>query len=267
MMRMSDSRLRSIFILSFIILFINLSCVLAISPTGANVTSVSNSTTSPDTPQSHAAVAGNVSELNLVGYSVTQSWQGYYGNVSGTIQLADSSDNILYNWSLASPEGEIYASINSTVSWTNVQCFNYTASGTFASDAGNAGGISQFGMNLTMLEGNYSIALEDVDGVNETFTLSGAGTHDNFYTNNLNFSEGECSNTRVYSDNGVGVNNEFEEALLYDPLGRNVIFTSILDENVLGYDGAAHDFEMLVLEDGHGSNTTTTTYYFYVEIQ
>ncbi|HLC78404.1 MAG TPA: hypothetical protein VJH92_04725 [Candidatus Nanoarchaeia archaeon] len=248
-------------------LLFGFSLVSAVSPTGAVVSPQINETAPADTAGNHSAIAGNVTEITLVAFSTTQAWQGYYGNVSGTIQLADSTDNVFYNWSLGSPQGEVYSSINGTVNWVYVQCFNFTADGSFASDTANAGGTSQFGMSLSMLEGNYTILTDDVDGVNETFTLSGAGTHDTFYTNNLNFSVGECMNTRVYSNGGAGVSNQFEEVLLYDPIGRNAIFTSILDEDVLGFDSAAHDFEMLVLEDGHGTNTATTTYYFYVEIE
>jgi len=40
-----------------------------------------------------------------------------------------------------------------------------------------------------------------------------------------------------------------------------------LEENVLGFDNRHHDFEMMVLEDGHNGNSGTTDYYFYVELQ
>ena len=252
------------FVLALLLVFLS-SQVLAVVPSGASVTSVQNETAPADTPGNHSAIAGNISEITLTAFSSTQSWQGYYGNVSGTIQLADSTDNVFYNWSESSPSGEVYSTVNGSVSWTYVECFNFTANGTFTGDLAYAGNTSQSGMDLSMLEGNYTIISDDADGVNETFTLLGAGTHDEFFTNSYNFSVGECQNTRVYSSGGAGVSNQFEEILMYDPLGRNVIFASILDENVLGFDAAAHDFEMLVLEDGHG-NSATTTYYFYVEL-
>ena len=80
-----------------------------------------------------------MTEINIFGYSPTQSWQGYFGNISGTVQLADSGDNVMYNWSLASPQGEIYASTSNSINWANVQCFNYTASATHADESGNGG--------------------------------------------------------------------------------------------------------------------------------
>ena len=248
-------------------LLMNISLALAVEPFGANVTNLSSTRAIPDDPMGIPAIAGNVTELSIFGYSLTQSWQGYFGNVSGTIMLADSNDNVMYNWSLASPEGEIYASTNNSIAWNYVQCFNFDADGTYADDTLNAGGTSMYGTNLSILESMFGIDWDDVDGVNETFTLLGAGGHNTFYTNNLEFSEEECRSTQVFSNAGQGEDNKFEEVLLYEPTTRSVIFASLLNEDVLGFDNNPHDFEMLVLENGHLTDTSTTTYYFWVELE
>jgi len=256
-------------ILSFICLLGNFGILEAANPYGAsNISQKNTSTATPDNPLSHAAQAGNVTELNIFGYSTTLSWQGYYGNVTGTIQLADSSDSVMYNWSLASPEGEIYSSTSDSILWTNIQCFNFTATGTYGDDSANRGGTSQYGMNLTQLESSFNINATDVDGVNETFALNTTPeAHDLFYTNSLEFEAGECPSTFVYDHTGQGVDDNFEEVLLYDPEVQSVVFASILEKNLVGFDNRSHDFEMLVLEDGHGTDTSTTNYYFYVELQ
>jgi len=254
-------------VITFILILGLLIFVSAASPTGGSVTLERSETAPADTAGNHSALAGNVSELTLSGYSTTQTWQGYFGNITGAIQLADSSDNVLYNWSLASPSGEIYASTNQTITWSNIQCFNFTATGSQVGDT-TGGGISLNGTNLTTLESDFNIISDDVDGVDETFTLSGAGTHDLFYTASKQFSEGECLSTRVFGDTGAGVNDEFEEVLLYEPSSTSIVFASILEENsVLGFDNADYDFEMLVLEDGHGVDVSATTYYFFVELE
>ncbi len=222
--------------------------VLAVQPFGANYTEISSERAPMDPASNHSALAGNVTELTISGFSTTQSWQGYYGNVSGTIQLADASDNVMYNWSLASPEGEIYATTITTVNWTGIACFD------MVNDHDD-------------LELLFGIDSDDVDGVNETFSDTWA--HDEFFTNNVQFAENDCPATSIYDNTGVGVNNHFEEVLQTDGSATDaVIFTAILDEeDVSGFDNAYHDFEMLVLEDGHGTNTATTTYYFYVELE
>ena len=222
--------------------------VMAVQPFGANYTQIKTERAPMDEASNHSSLAGNVTELEISGFSTTQTWQGYFGNVSGTIQLADASDNQMYNWTLASPEGEVYATTITSVAWDNIACFDLAG-------------------NHSALETLFNIASDDVDGVNETF--SDAGTHDLFYTNNVQFSAGDCASTSIYDSTGASVDNHFEEVLQTDSSADTaVIFTAILDEeDVSGFDNAYHDFEMLVLEDGHGTNVATTTYYFYVELE
>ncbi len=213
------------------------------------------------------AFAGNISEVVVYGLSNTQTWQGYFGNVSGAIRLADSSNAVMYNWTLANPSGEVYASTNGTIQWTNIQCFNFTANGSYSDDSGQAGATSLYGKNLSQIESQFNIAGDSADGVNETFTLIGAGTHDAFFVGSLAFSEGECRSTRIFDSTGAGVSDNFEEVLLYEPSTTSVVFTSILENNVNAFNNRSSDFEMLVLEDGHNGDTSSTPYYFFVELQ
>jgi hypothetical protein len=70
----------------------------------------------------------------------------------------------------------------------------------------------------------------------------------------------------IYDDGGVSDSNNFDEVILTD--GSSIVFTSLLEEAaVLGFDGKDHDFEMLVLEDGHGTDIASRPYYFYVELE
>lgn len=232
--------------------------------TGVNVTEINSTSQEPTPPGSLESFAGNVTEITTPeGIGTTQAWAGYFGNISGTIMLADNLDNVMYNWTLASPEGEIFASINNSISWDNIQCFNFTAEGTYQDESGNGGTTSLYGKNLTQLESEYNIRPDDLDGVDETFYLSGLGTHNTFYVNSKEFSEGECWNTRIIDWTGLGQDDNFEEVLLYEPVTASVIFGALLNEDVLGFDNKPHDFEMIVLEDGHQTDTEVTIYYFY----
>ncbi len=194
--------------------------------------------TSPQ--QDDNAYAGNITELNVSGVSITQSWQGYFGNVTGSITLNDALDHVLYNWSATSPSGEVYASNSSTINWDGIMCYS------------NAN-------NLTYFENMFGIKTGDMDGIDETFNLN---NHPEFYTNQKQFTAGSCNNVELYNQAGIGT---FNEVLLTD--GLNIVFTSILLEDVVGFDSNPHDFEMIVLEDGHGTDTSTTTYYFWVELE
>jgi len=244
----------------------HISLVIAVEPFGATVNPLTSERAPQDSAQGIDAIAGDVTPMNIFGYTITQSWQGYYGNVTGVVMLADNNDNVMYNWSLTSPDGEIYASTNDSINWNYVQCLNFTATGTYASDLAQAGATSLFGTNMTIMEDMFGIEYDDVDGVNETFDLLGVG-HDPFYTNNYEFIEGECRNTRIFSSGGSKVDGQFEEALLYEPSTQSIIFTGLLNDDILGFNDNPQDFEMLVLEDGHQTDTSPTTYYFYVELE
>ncbi len=271
------NRVNRILIISVLLAVLLSVSVVAVEPFGATVT--------PVTPSERAeadaagndpnAIAGNITQLTVSAFTITQSWQGYYGNVTGVIMLADGDDNVLYNWSVSSPSGEIYASTNNTVYWNNIQCFNLTADGTYGNDLPNAGSTSQFGTNVTILETEFGLNSTDWDGVNETFNVNGTQEqgetliHDLFYTNNLLFNEGECgAAAHLFTESDSPEDNEFQEVLLYEPVSYSVVFMSILEEDdTMGFNNMYNDFQMLVLEDGHKTDTSTDTYYFWVELE
>jgi len=258
------------YVVILLLMMFSISFAYAVSPSGGDVSIISSSRATPDEPTSVQAQAGNVTQLNVNGVSTTQSWQGYFGNVTGKIILDDSAGNSLYNWDLASPEGEIYASTSNSVDWSAIQCFNFTADGSTADLTNDKPGeTSLHGLNLEQLESLFGIDPDSVDGVDETFGLADENgyKHSLFYTNSLEFSAGECPSSHLLGNGGAKNDSSFEEVLLYDKTNDLPLFASLLDDSTLGFDGRNHDFEMLVLEDGHGTDTDTTEYFFYVELQ
>ena len=251
----------------FVILLASL--ISAASPVGASTTFIKSSGYSSSTSNgSVAGVAGNVTELNIFSQnSITNGWTGFYGNISGTMELADSNGNAFYNWSSTSPKGQVYVSKNSTIQWGNIQCFNFTAMGNYTSDIAKAGGTSLYGTNISQLESEFGITASDADSISKTFVLSGPSTHNSFVVGSLGFVEGQCMNTRILAQFGASEDNKFEEVLLYEPQSTSVVFTTILNDNVVGFDGGYHDFETMVPEDGHNGNTSPTMYYFFMELQ
>jgi hypothetical protein len=215
------------------------------NPNGAGIVSEIKSSNGPASTvaANHSAIAGNVTELLISGNSITQSWQGYYGNVSGAIRLADTTGNPMYNWSLASPQGEVFASTANSITWSNIECFNWTADG-------------------EALEVSFNINNSE-DGINETFT--DGNSHEAFSVGATSFSAGDCMSTDIFDNTGASVDGSFEEVLLSDT--TNTIFVSLLEEDLLGFDSANHDFEMLVPEDGHNGDTSSTPYFFYIELE
>ncbi|MFC1705173.1 hypothetical protein ACFLZ6_02500 [Nanoarchaeota archaeon] len=251
-----------------VILLMSVSFVIAAIPEGPSTFDVKASTRRSVYPKaSHNAYAGNVTHLVVAAQTVTQSWQGYVGNVTGTITLDDSSNYTLYDWSLGDPEGEIYATNASTVSWAtgNVICWNWS------DPVGSE-------LQLTDIEGELGMAADDVDGVNETFTCDMCDeraistTHTNFYVggqlidgSQTGDGDGPCPVTNLY--NGTHVAGAHEEVILYEDTQNAIIYTSIIEIDKNGYNNQTWDFEMIVGEDGHNGDTGTTTYFFYVELE
>ncbi len=229
---------------------------------GATVTALQNTTMATVTPNQVAAFAGNITRLNVESKFNTRAWQGYFGNVSEAIALEDSSGNKLYNWTEANPKGEIYVA-NDTPTFTEMQCFNLTANGTLAGDNDAPGSTSVKGLNATTLESQFGIQAAHKDGVTETF--SDSTSHNEFLTGSLNFTVAECP--AVNLNDASGPSSNFQEALLYAPSLNIPVFASLIKQNgATGFDSGTHEFEAIVLEDGHSGNTALTTYYFYIEL-
>lgn len=254
------SKILSLFVVIVLLLAVSI-FVLADQnyPVGADDVNVTfNSRYQGTNPYEIQAVAGNISHLVVYGVTPTRSWQGYVGNITGNIILADSENNTLYDWYMAEPRGQIYAVNNaSVVNWTNIQCFKWDATDGFGT--------------VDDLEGYYNISNGDLDGVNETFNRTSSM---GIYVGPTSLPAGTCQSQYMYVNNATPGNTAiFEELLLTD--GERIVFTSIIENrdqsgnttDKTGYDGAIWDFEMIVLEDGHGTNIAAVNYYFYVELE
>ncbi len=241
----------SLIALGLLVLLVIETISVSAAPVGPEVTF--NSTSRMDdstTGYTVQAQAGNVTMLLINDTRTTLRWQGYYGNITGRISLGDASGQLLYDWNLANPTGQIYASNTSAVTWTSIQCFNMTASGV------------QQQVNLTALESTLGIQPTDKDGVNETFNNTlprsfrvGATT--------IGTTDG-CSATYLYTNNGAQQTSFVETILTDNSTTGNVVYTALLEANAVGFTGATYDFEMLV--GVNGDLAGATNYYFYVEL-
>jgi len=217
------------------------------------------------------AIAGNVSELNFDASTITRTYQGYVGNVTGWIVLGDANNNSLYDWTLASPQGEIYAVRTDVVpDWGSTAC---------ASPAHIATEDTRLNVNETI----------DEDSVNNTFVVGGApdqlirfpgvaadlAYHPQFWVANQSIAAGSCAQATLYNST-YEPSSDFKEVLLEDASTNYIIYTAIISHTInpfgdsTGFDGRVYDFQMLVGEDGHGIEdgvtATTSTYWFYLEL-
>jgi len=88
------------------ILLIMATQITLAQPLGATTADLVNSTRYNATidPAEVDAQAGNVTELFITSLSVTKYWQGFYGNISGQIILADSTGANFYDWNITTPK-------------------------------------------------------------------------------------------------------------------------------------------------------------------
>ena len=212
----------------------------AADPTNASTTVVDNASYSgASTAGSSAATGGNITEVNLNVGSKTTKWQGYYGNISGGIQLASSSENIMYNWT-SDPVGEVYATQDNIVNaseWANLT--NKTG---------------------TDIDSVFFSGISATDNATNTFTVTSTAFNVSGRTigSNASSSVKTKNNAGTATWETIALGPASISALEYTKL----VFAAIIRGDSTGeaYDGTTKDFQMIVPVNG------TQTYYFYVEL-
>lgn len=199
------------------------------------------------------ATAGNITQLIISGIGQTKAWQGYYGNITGSITLDDANNFTFYNWSSAEPQGQIYATLTTTVAWLSVDCLDY----------------ADVTVNEAYVEGYYGINSNHVDGIAETFNQT---DHPLFQVGSTTMTA--CPTTYIFQNDEPQQAN-FVNVLLWDTTNTvdGWIYTTLIENksvnstnDLVCYNGEECDFQILVNENGHGTDTSPTTYYFWVEL-
>ncbi|MFH1505706.1 MAG: hypothetical protein ABIE94_01820 [archaeon] len=218
------------------------------TPRGPTITFKANSTQA-DIPVNRTDDGGTINVINLDITQQTGSWKAYVGNVSGSITLDDSDGHTIYDWSLTTITGEVYAARNGSITWTNVICANgSTIQGEEAS------------LNLTGTE-VYSINL----------TFNETGKHQSFIMAGKNITLGSCYSTATYVNSShqrpISDTSFFEEVLLQD--GDKLIYSTIIENDAWHYrdtntSNETYDFQMIVGESE--AQATPNRYFFWVEL-
>jgi hypothetical protein len=232
----------SIFVL-IIVLFVLLFFVINVRALPQSPVVVSNTTDNgPIVTMSRNDSGGTITTIVLNSNQQDDAWKGYVGNVSGLLSLRDTNSQTLYDWSLASFNGEVYASSASSVQWLTAGCSNY-------------GNISAQYTDLNMVE-------SDMDSINKTFNWT---RHREFFVGSINITNSTCRTTYTFVNNTrqtVSETSVFQEVLLSD--SSNLIFASLLEQDIHGFDAITHDFQMIVPDTDLGA--VNTNYYFWLEL-
>jgi hypothetical protein len=210
------------------------------APTGASYR-ILNSTRGTEAVASQLpAQAGNVTEVNFNQTSITGVWQGYFGNVSGKIVLANAQNLSMYEWNSTASTGQVYATRTAVSAWTGVNCTNVT--------------------NMEAEQTALSISTAWQDSVNKTFD---GKDHPTLTVAGRTFGSNDCFSTNVFDETGGTGGNYYELLINAGPTVNQTIYTAIIDKAETGFDNRLHDFEMIVPVD---TAQSITNYYFYVEL-
>ena len=231
----------SVLTLALLLFLPILSSATPTSPVDLQVLSSSSRQLPVTSNGSIAAQGGNVTQVNINALTITKAWQGYYGNITGNIRLDDASNQTFYSWGNATPSGEVYATRNGTIQWDTVNCTNVTQRATEETYLGQS--------------------VADGDSVTNTFNLT---THESFLVGLRNITQDTCYSTYAFA-NGASQSQNWSQVLLSDN-SSNLIYTTVIDADTVGYNGQTVDFQLMVGENEHPGNEGVTSYYFFVEL-
>ncbi len=216
----------------------------AATPAGASVQHLGNSTMAPTAPGNRTDAKGTINVIALDVLQQNDKWKAYVGNVSGKLTLDDAQSYTIYDWSIVgSVVGTVFATRNSTVVWSKINCSNLT----YIRD------------EQTFL----SMTASASDSIENTFSSK---NHTPFTVADTNVAN--CSYTSLYVNDTVQPKNSsaaYQEILLYDYTGA-FVYASRVNDNSLNYRGlGTYDFQMIVGE--REVVGPLVTYYFFVELQ
>jgi len=249
-----------VFLESFLALFLFSTLILFMfsspgnaAPIGPDSVAVTSNETKSTIVNYELNVSGGyITDFNITATTQNVRWKAMVGHVSGTFTLDDAGNSTLYDWSIASITGEVFATRNSSAPiWANIKCANET---------------------LLELE-NVAMSHTDADdNITTTFNTSASATHGAFNVATASITANTCATLNTYQNNATQ-DSVFEEVALTDTTennftitGINVIYAAILEDDAVGYDANSYDFQMLVPEIGTDGFSSSTAYYLYVEI-
>lgn len=216
------------------------SFILAL-PGNPAITSVSNSTGTNSNNGFINISGGYIATINLTANFQNTRWKAFIGNVTGKFALNDAGGSTIFDWTLSTTTGRVYATRDSgTIEWGSINCSNST----------------HLAAENVQLAHNGSSS----DNLIATFDDT---THNPFFAAGKFITANLCPTLNTYQNN-VSQDTDFEEMALYD--GTSLVYATVLEDNVVGYNGAPYDFQMLVPENGSATWTGAIAYYLYVEL-
>jgi len=195
-----------------ILLFANFASAQAV--TGGTTVAGGTQSWSGTSSTSVNILGGNITEVNVSGYSQTGRWAGFWGEVSGGLKLSDST-NSFYEWTVSDVTGAVVYAADAAVS--------------------NWGSVAAAG---TLDMPGYLTA-----GATDNFTNTFNTTGKTFTSTSL--SVGSAPYTNTYSSGAAG---NLETYALKD--GATLIWAGKALSNEASFNGGTVDYQLLVPANG-----------------
>jgi hypothetical protein len=110
-----------IVLVSALALFVSLALA---APTGGILVNGTTEHGTGTTSGTFTAQGGNVSQINVSGTMMTTKWAGFYGFISGGIQLADATSQVFYQWTITNFTNAVVYATNASVSNWDIRAIN-----------------------------------------------------------------------------------------------------------------------------------------------
>ena len=235
---------RKLVILGLALILLGAVVAVRAIPEGATVAVGTPKTKNATIPSNVTADGGNITEVNISSTTQTQSWQGFWGQVNGSLVLQDAAAFTFFSWNISNLSGEVYASRRDNINFANI-----------------------FPQNNCSID-NVLTGFAFADSVNNTFTnnsnkavqvglvLINASTACAVFTYVNSTAQSTFFHEMILTDNPNNTTNASVG-------GNTSVYTTILESNIAGYNGDLHDYQLLVpVNKTAGINI----YSFYAEL-
>ena len=167
-----QKKLLGIIILMSLILLITISFAFATDPAGGAITIINTYTGNEIVSENTTTTSGNLTNMNLDSTAMSAKGVAFFGNISGGIKLADSSDNKFYDWIVSDVSGSmLYASDSDVANWASLDATNSTNMPAFLETASADSYNNTFTVNESQnfnsnpINANYVITYNSSEGV------------------------------------------------------------------------------------------------------
>jgi hypothetical protein len=236
-------RVLRVLVVGLVLAALAASAIRAIPEGATVVVGVKETRTAPPV-NNVTADGGNITEINISASTQTMAWQGFYGEVNGSIILADASGDLFYLWNITNISGEIYSSLDGAIVFASIFPENNCS------------------------RPNWLTGFDYSDSSNNTFINN---TNNQVQVGNVIINSSTACAVYTYVSSTAQSSTFHELILTDDPnnrtnasIGGNTsVYATIINKDTTGYDGATHDYQLLVpVNRTAGYNT----YAFYAEL-